>query len=53
MNIYKKERLEAAGWTIGDTKDFLQLSEEDSELLIKALQDPSKQCYVVTLVAAK
>ena len=33
MNTDKKKRLERAGWKIGDTAEFLQLSEEGSRFL--------------------
>ena len=33
MNSAKKKRLEHAGWVVGDTTQFLQLSEEESRFL--------------------
>ena len=33
MDAAKRRRLEAAGWKIGDTKEFLGLSDEESELI--------------------
>jgi ribosome-binding protein aMBF1 (putative translation factor) len=33
MNSAKKKRLERAGWAVGDTAQFLQLSEEESRFL--------------------
>jgi DNA-binding XRE family transcriptional regulator len=33
MNTAKKKQLEGAGWVVGDTAHFLQLSEEESRLL--------------------
>ena len=33
MNSAKKKRLERAGWVVGDTTQFLQLSEEESRFL--------------------
>ena len=33
MHITKKKRLELAGWVVGDTAQFLQLSDEESRFL--------------------
>jgi DNA-binding transcriptional regulator YiaG len=33
MNSAKKKRLERAGWVVGDTAQFLQLTEEESRFL--------------------
>jgi predicted XRE-type DNA-binding protein len=33
MELTKCQRLEAAGWKIGTTADFLQLSPEETELI--------------------
>lgn len=33
MNSEKLKRLKAAGWKVGDTKDFLQLSDEEAMLV--------------------
>jgi DNA-binding transcriptional regulator YiaG len=33
MNYIKKKRLESAGWAVGDTTQFLHLSEQESRFL--------------------
>ena len=33
MKDAKKKRLEAAGWKVGDTKEFLGLSDDEAELI--------------------
>lgn len=33
MDKNKKERLESSGWVVGDTQDFLDLSEEEMRLI--------------------
>lgn len=33
MDAKKRKRLEAAGWTIGSTSEFLDLSKEEAELV--------------------
>ena len=33
MNSVKRKRLERAGWVVGDTTEFLQLSEEEARFL--------------------
>ena len=33
MNGVKRKRLERAGWVVGDTTEFLQLSEEEARFL--------------------
>lgn len=33
MDIEKRKRLEAAGWTVGTVEDFLELSPAESELV--------------------
>ena len=33
MNSVKRKRLEQAGWVVGDTTEFLQLSEEEARFL--------------------
>jgi DNA-binding XRE family transcriptional regulator len=38
MNRAKRKRLEAAGWKIGDTKEFLKLTDEEAALIEVKLQ---------------
>jgi len=33
MKAEKLERLQSAGWTVGNAEDFLQLSEEEARLV--------------------
>jgi ribosome-binding protein aMBF1 (putative translation factor) len=33
MRSEKRKRLQAAGWTVGDAKQFLELTEEESRLI--------------------
>lgn len=33
MKTNKLERLQAAGWKVGNTEDFLQLSDEEAQLV--------------------
>jgi hypothetical protein len=33
VKIEKRRKLEAAGWRVGDAKDFLELSAQDSEFV--------------------
>jgi len=33
MKVSKLERLQAAGWQVGSTEEFLQLSDEESKLI--------------------
>lgn len=33
MKTNKLERLQAAGWKVGNTEDFLQLSDEETQLV--------------------
>lgn len=38
MNRAKKKRLAAAGWKVGDTKEFLNLTDEEAALIEVKLQ---------------
>lgn len=59
MNSAKKKRLEASGWKVGSTTEFLNLSPEDAayielELaLSKALQDLRKSINLTQIDLAK
>ena len=35
MNSARLKKLQAAGWKVGDTKDFLKLSDEEAMLFIE------------------
>lgn len=45
MNTKKKKRLEAAGWRVGSTEDFLGLNEEEAYIDLKlTLSRKVRQC---------
>lgn len=48
MDKTKKAKLEAAGWTVGGVQDFLDLSDEDVEIieLRLALASALKNCRI-------
>jgi hypothetical protein len=43
MDAAKREALEAAGWRMGDAADFLEMSDEERQLLDARLESEKKE----------